>query len=211
VFSTGISELDNIVGGFFEEDILLLTGPTGTGKTILSTIIAINNIKLGYNVLYILLEETKESYLKAVGFLDYPIEKHLDRSLLMIDYPPYEVSQFTDISNPLLDFIEQYDISMVVIDSAIPIVTLYETEAEKERMMLKFMENMRKWDTFGILISDLPRGMERFADVWIDISHSEIKGRKKKVLEVMKARGRDHSTYKHLLDIYEEGVIIKKL
>ena len=129
----------------------------------------------------------------------------------MIDYPPYEVSQFTDISNPLLDFIEQYDISMVIIDSAIPIVTLYESEAEKERMMLKFMENMRKWDTFSILISDLPRGMERFSDVWIDIKYQDIKSKKRKILEVVKSRGRDHSTYPYLLDIYDEGVIIKKL
>ncbi len=209
MFSSGIKELDEIVGGFFEDDVLLLTGPTGTGKTILSTLISINNIKLGYNVLYILLEETKESYMKAVGFLDYPIEKHLDRSLIMIDYPPYEVTQFTDTSNPMLDFLEQYDIGIVVIDTAIPIVTLY--ESERERMMLQFMENMRRWNTFSILISDLPRGMERFADVWIDLKLEEIKGRKRKTLEVIKSRGRDHSTYKYLFDIYEEGVLIKKV
>ncbi|ASJ11682.1 ATPase [Thermococcus thioreducens] len=58
-FETGMPVLDDLIGGgLYKGSITMITGPTGSGKTILALTIASNMAKKGKNVLYITFEES---------------------------------------------------------------------------------------------------------------------------------------------------------
>jgi len=69
---TGLPELDRCLknGGLNKGTLGLLIAPTGTGKTTLFTIFAVNAFLAGYNVLHIIFEDTvrqmKSKYLKSI-------------------------------------------------------------------------------------------------------------------------------------------------
>ena len=59
--STGIPELDEMLGGgLLENSTTLVSGPSGTGKTMIALSFAVEGAKKGENVLYISFEESVE-------------------------------------------------------------------------------------------------------------------------------------------------------
>ncbi|MEM1688813.1 MAG: ATPase domain-containing protein [Candidatus Anstonellales archaeon] len=202
----GIREFDQAVAGLYDDDVILITGPSGTGKTILSLITSVYNIKLGNNVMYILLGNDRKAFLKAVKFLEYPLEKYTDNKFMLIEFPQADIHQFLDINdNPLMTFIEEYKINLIIIDQIDRIIV-------NEEAVDRFFQVIRSWGVATILIANSPRNsVENYADVWINLDYREIKDRRKKVFEVIKSRGRNHSTQKYIFDIYEDGIMIKEI
>ena len=58
--TTGISDLDDLVGGFRDSELWFITGDTGSGKTTFVSQIALIQAKMGVNVLFIPLEMGRE-------------------------------------------------------------------------------------------------------------------------------------------------------
>ncbi|MCS7122806.1 MAG: PhoH family protein [Candidatus Micrarchaeota archaeon] len=202
----GIREFDQAIAGLYDDDIILITGPSGTGKTILSLITAVYNIKLGNNVMYVLLGTDRKGFMKSVKFLEYPLEKYTDNKFMLIEFPTADIYQFLDPNdNPLMTFIEEYNIKLVVIDQIDRIIT-------SQDAVDRFFQVIRSWGIATILISNTTQyHIENYCDVWISMDYRDIKERRKKVFEVIKSRGRNHSNQKFIFDIYEDGITIKEI
>ena len=68
VISTGIPELDTLIGGGFGVgELSIVTGYTGTGKSALSQMLAVNAAKAGVKVLYLAGEMTPKQNLKRLA------------------------------------------------------------------------------------------------------------------------------------------------
>lgn len=202
----GIKEFDQAVSELYDDDVILITGPSGTGKTILSLIAAVYNIKLGNNVMYMLIGNDRKGFNKSIKFLEYPIEKYSDNKFLLINFSIEDIEQLFDVNNdPITTLIEDYGTKLIVIDQIDPILKSPETT-------YKFFQVIRSWGIAVILIANEPKyGIETYSDVWINIDYREIKERRKKVFEVIKSRGRNHSNQKYVFDIYEDGIVIKEI
>lgn len=202
----GIKEFDQAVAELYDDDIVLITGPSGTGKTILSLIASVYNIKLGNNVMYILVGNDKKSFNKSIKFLEYPLEKYSDNKFILIQFPIEDIDQLFELNNdPITTLIEDYKINMIVIDRIDPIL-------KSNDIVHKFIQVIRSWGIAVFLISNnINYGIESYVDVWINMDYKEIKDRRKKIFEVIKSRGRNHSNQKYIFEIYEDGIIIKEL
>jgi circadian clock protein KaiC len=83
--STGISGLDEMVsGGWFKGSATLLTGASGTGKTIIALHAVAKALKEGKKCLYVSLEESREQLIKNTGSFGWDLPAFEKSGLLRI-------------------------------------------------------------------------------------------------------------------------------
>lgn len=221
---SGIEGLDTMIdGGFTRGSITVLSGPTGCGKSTLAMQFLVNGAeKFSEPGLYVALEETKSStYSNMAGYKwDLPrleSEKHL----LFLDYPIHEADQFLFSNSAIEELISSMDIERVVIDSVMPIALLFQNDDERKKGFLKLIENIRKWGTTTLIVSeDTPAttqdvlpctkyGLESLADGWVHMYYLyDEEGNRKRALEVVKMKGVQHATKIVPLEISEDGVSV---
>ncbi len=221
---TGINKLDEMLGGGIPKKAsITISGPGGSGKTILATQFLVNGARMFAEPgLYISLEEDKETYLTSISNFNFKINALMSEGLFMVvDMPPHEVSQLVDIRNPVKELIEEFGISRVVIDSIMPLAIAYNTDVERQRGFLQLIQNIRKWDTTTIIISEDTRqrnevlpstkyGIENLTQGWIHLYYEKKKtGQRERLLEIIKLKGMKHSSKAARFKITEDGIVFK--
>lgn len=115
--SSGVAGIDEMThGGFFRASTTMVTGPTGSGKTMLSTQFATDGLDRGENVLVMAYEESREQVLINGRALGCDVEEHERRGLLSIQsfYP--EVASLDDHLVELQALVDRLQPSRVVLD-----------------------------------------------------------------------------------------------
>lgn len=226
VAQTGIKALDQMLsGGFTHGSIITVSGPTGCGKSTFGLQFLVNGItKYEEKGLYIILEETKISVYENTQNYKWDIKKlESEKKLVILDYPIHEVEQFLSKNSAIEELILTLGIERVVIDSIMPIALLFNNEDERQKGLLNLVENIRKWGTTTILISEdtstnnpsqLPHtkyGIETLSDGWINLYYTfdEKTMERKRSLEIIKMKGVKHSTRVVPFEITENGIVIK--
>jgi len=83
--TTGNKELDHMCGGgFFRDSIILVSGPTGTGKTLITTLFVDAGCKMGEKCLLFAYEESKEQLIRNGLSWGVNLNKWIKKGLLKI-------------------------------------------------------------------------------------------------------------------------------
>lgn len=221
----GVEELDEALGGGIQEGyIITLSGPTGSGKTIFASQFLYHGAKSEGEVgLYITMEDDQKRFLKSLSSLKWSIKPLLmSKSIIILDYPPTEIEQLISPSNPIVELVSEFNVKRVVLDSILPLGISTSSMEERERLFLRFIDNVRKWETTTILVSedtkDIPFnrlpvtsfGMEKHTDGWIHLYYfwDEAKGERSRALEILKMRGISHPTKPIPFSITDFGIEI---
>jgi len=209
----GIDELTN--GGLIPKTLNLLTGTTGTGKTVMSSQFIYTGAKeFNQNGVYVTFEEPIESIKESClnfGWDFEPLEKK--GKVVFVRYDPFHVE---DIYELIETNIKKINAERVVIDS-VSALGLYVKEAsEIRRMIFNIAFLLRKLDCTSILISEiLPMqnalsrfGVEEFVtDGVIVLYYTKIRSQFSRALTIWKMRSSKHSTKLHPYRITNKGVI----
>jgi len=225
VVKSGIDGLDAMLdGGFTRSSITTLSGPTGCGKSTLAMQFLINGAeKYSEPGIYIALEETKSSTYANMSGYEWDLAKlENDKKLLFLDYPIQEADQFLFSNSAIEELITTMDIERAVIDSVMPIALLFQNDDERKKGFLKLIENLRKWGTTTMIVSEdtaattqdvLPKtkyGIESLTDGWIHMYHVyDESGSRKRALEVLKMKGVFHMSRIVPMDITKQGVHVE--
>ncbi len=225
IVQSGISGLDAMMdGGFTKGSITTLSGPTGCGKSTLAMQFLVNGAeKFAEPGLYIALEETRSSTYANMASYSWNIARlEQDKKILFLDYPIHEVDQFLFKNSAIEELIMTMGIERVVIDSIMPIALLFQTDDERQKGFLKLIENIRRWGTTTIIVSEdtpattqdvLPRtkyGMESLTDSWMHMYYLyDEEGNRKRALEVLKMKGVPHMNRIVPLSISADGVSLQ--
>lgn len=225
IAKTGIERLDGMLdGGFTKGSIITLSGPTGCGKSTLAMQFLVNGVeKYGEAGLYIALEETRTTTYSNMGGYSWDIAKlEREKKLLFLDYPLHEVDQFLFKNNAIEELISTAGIDRVIIDSIMPIALLFHNNDERQQGFLKLIENIKKWMTTTIIVSEdtpattqdvLPHtryGLESLTDAWLHMYYLyNEEGARKRAIEVLKMKGVAHATKMVPLEITSDGIVIK--
>jgi len=213
---TGIEGLDALTnGGLPRNQLILLTGTSGTGKTTTCLQYIHNGAKLfNENGVYLSFEDPEELLIENASNFGWDL-KSLEKKgkFSFIKYDPYKIEDVLDI---LESTILEVKAKRVVIDS-ISALGLYVREAELRRMIFDISVTLRRLRCTPILVSEIVQGtpglsrygVEEFvADSVIVMYYERIRSTFNRAIQVWKLRGSAHSERLHPYQIGKKGIRI---
>lgn len=217
--STGIKILDNMLGdkGYQVGSPLMISGRSGTAKSLLSISFAQAAIKQGKRVLFVSFEEAPNDLIhnfKSIGIDLIPL---LERKKLEINSRrPVEMGLEDHIIS-IIKRTEKGKFDFIVID---PISSLLDLGNEMDIKMLfirfiSYMKSKNKTMIFTELLPDYLEehsklGLSSLTDVWIRLAQVESNGEFNRMLYISKARGVKTSNQVKEFIVTNEGILIEE-
>jgi circadian clock protein KaiC len=219
--SSGIRGLDEMIGGGFPSgDSILVAGPSGAGKTVMATQFIAEGIKQGERGVILIFEEFQDEYLSRAKKLGVDLQAMVASGDLRIIYlRPLDLS-VDEALQELQDAARQIGAKRVVIDSLSGFElalaptfredfreSLYRMVAALVGSGVTVLMTIEVTDSFNELRFS-PHNISFLTDDVILLRYSEIAGRLKKVIAVVKTRRSSHSDELRSYEINEKGIEI---
>ena len=198
--STGIAELDSILGGGFPSgSMILLSGNPGTGKTILATQFLHNGAaKHGEKAVYVSFAETREDYFRNMLTLGMDMKALEQKGLFtFLDFMTMDETGTKDAVQMMMEEISKTGAKRVVVDS-ISVILQSISQAETRKFLHGLFGRIVKgMGVTTLLLGEIPFGevktgfgVEEFvADGVIFLKTVKSGISEKRVLEIAKMRG----------------------
>ncbi len=219
---TGIGEFDQMLGGgFMQNDVALVAGSAGSGKTTLALQFLVNGIrKFGENGIYVTFEELPDQiYRDALNF-GWDLKKlEVENKLRIICTSPNLLTEFGDSGGLLDEPIERIDAKRMVIDSLSHLGLFVRGEDIRPEVYRLTMYLKRKglttlglWETPQLIgqsfsVSDV--GVSFLVDALVLLRFVEVQSEMKKAVAVLKIRGSDHDKRLRELKIASDGIRVE--
>jgi circadian clock protein KaiC len=200
---TGSKPLDDLLGGGITcGTSALITGAAGTGKSILCTQFAREELKEGGKVVFYLFDERTSTFQMRSETLGMSIEKHRQSGQFSLrQVEPTELSP-GEFANQVVEAVQKDKISLLIIDS----INGYMQSMPEERLLpiqihelLSFLSNngvtcvmtLVQHGIFGNPVGEAA-DVSYLADTVILLRYFEVSGSVRKAISVVKKRSGDH-------------------
>jgi len=233
---TGVKGFDELVeGGLPEGRSFLISGATGTGKTIFATQFLISGAINGEPGIYLTLDERPDLIREDMLRFGWNIRKLEDESKLKIidgtiakiGIPSDEEFSLPatgfDLDKLLLEImrtIKKIGAKRVVIDSIPALGMNFENEHDVRRAILKIIYLLSRAGVTTILTTEINEGSKQFgkygveefvSDGVIVLHYMGIGTQSNRTLHIRKMRATKHSEDLHPLEINDNGITIRKV
>ncbi len=223
---TGIEGLDNILGGGIPtNNIVLVTGTTGTGKTTLAFEFLVRGAVSGENGALITTIEPKSKLLANIPPFVFYDEKAIGKQLSIVTLK--DLSDGMGVSHGKADesVIDKLIISLeklvvgtkakrLVIDSIDVVLPDQEDDRLYTYFLIKLSEMLHNNDTTAIIVSKAAvadSGVGSAVDGIIHLSNLERRGDLLRTMQVIKMKGTAHSRARYVIDLTTAGVLVTTL
>ena len=227
---TGIMGLDELAGGGFPDNTVnLIAGPAGSAKSLFGMQYVYNGaVEYDEPGVFITLEESRESVLRAAGAYGMELEKlEKEGKFHLLDFG--EIRANIDIGeememgvisfNNLKDFLEKHikktKANRLVIDSISAIGLYYSNMDELRRELFTFCRFLKAQNITSLLITEAIDSqktrfdVEQFvADSIISLGYENVEGEYHRTITIYKMRFTKHEPYKHPFLITKTGIEI---
>jgi circadian clock protein KaiC len=216
--ATGITGLDKLVGNGFEQgSINLVTGKTGTGKSIFSMQFLIAGAKMKEKGMFVTTEESGDCIKKQAESIGWDLSSLEKQGMLKIlALEPFEIDT---IMTKITEAARAFGAKRAVIDS-LSMFELYIEEAFKVRKsMFKFLEKLKETGLTTVVTAEIPEDsnnlsrtgvIEFLVDSVIVLQYLSI-AKYKRSLMIRKMRTSKHSMDIHPFEIGPSGIEIKSV
>ncbi|HEY3486670.1 MAG TPA: ATPase domain-containing protein, partial [Gammaproteobacteria bacterium] len=223
--ATGISGLDDILGGGFPKNCLyLIDGNPGVGKTTLALQFLLEGVRQNERCLYVTLSETK-SELEAVAHshdwdltgIDIIELSAVERAIAgknqstMFQSPEVELNQ---LSKLLLEEIDRIGPARIVLDSLSEMRLLAQNPLRYRRQILSFKQRFAERNSTVLLLDDRSAvgadiQVQSIVHGMLSLSTAEVKyGGLRRYLNVIKLRGIQYREGNHDYLIHKGGLSV---
>jgi circadian clock protein KaiC len=214
--ATGIPRLDAMLGGkgFFRGSSILITGTSGTGKTIIAANFAQAAARRGERVLFFSFEESPNQIIRNMHSIGLRLEPLVNRDLLRFHSARPSLYGLEMHLATMFREIATFKPHVVIID---PITSLMDsgTESEGKAMVTRLIDYLKAGQVTSFFTSlsqgdhsmqQSETGMSSLMDAWVLLQDFEGNGERNRVLYVLKARGMAHSNQIREFLISDHGI-----
>lgn len=216
--SSGSVELDRMLGGgFFRDSIILVSGATGTGKTLTAMHFINGGLQAGEKVLFLAFEESREQLFRnAIGW-GFDLERYEQEGMLEVvcHYP--EVKSLEDHLLDIKDKLRSFGPKRVAIDSLSALERVGTVRSFRE-FVIGVTSAIKHLELAGLFTNSTPTllggtsvteaHISTITDTIILLRYAEIYGRMRRGVTVLKMRGSLHDKDIREFSIDQEGMHI---
>jgi circadian clock protein KaiC len=218
--SFGNAELDKMThGGLFRDSIILVSGPTGSGKTLMCMTFAAEACKNGERVLLLAYEESREQLLRNAQSWGLDFQKWEDAGLLKVTCQYPESMGLEDHLLMIRREIEEFEPRRLVMDSvsAMERVSTVRNYREFVIGLTSFVKQEEICSLFTSTTPQLSGGesiteahISTITDAIILLRYVEINGIMRRGIAVIKMRGSQHDKQIREFTIDDTGMQIRE-
>lgn len=203
LISTGLPALDGMFSrkGIFKGSSVLITGASGTAKTILASYFAISSCERNEPVLYFSFEESPNQLVRNMNTIDINFKKHIDSGLLHIHASRPSIQGLEMHLLTLQRLLDEIHPKTVVVDPISSLITI--GSSSDVRGMLIRLIDMLKIKQINAVFTSLSYvgqndkditvdSITSHADTWIDMRNETLLSERIRSLLIIKSRGMGH-------------------
>lgn len=216
--STGIPGLDKLMqGGFVQNDVYLVTGGTGTGKTLFCCQFLWEGLQKGEKGIFFSLEELPDDVLHDAENFGWDFQSYIDKKIFLIEYQdPFEM---VDLTTLVKEKIEKFGAKRVVIDSTSIFGMVFKDEHELRKRLYELIKTLKQTDTAVLMTAEITEeskalsrfGVEEFVvDGVIILRYVSLGNVSNRTIEIRKMRRTSHDAGVHGIEINSNGISISK-
>ncbi len=217
---SGIPGLDKLLGGgFLEDSVVLVTGETGTGKTIFCSQFLHHGLKKGETGIFITLEEAPEDIKEDVRTFGWEFEKYEKKGLFRLIY--HDPAQVNNLGSLIIDEIKGMKAKRLVIDSTSVIGLNINDPSQVRKMLYNIINVIKRNNCTALLISEIPEGMKGLSKFGVEefvvdgivvLNYLEYAaGGLDRSLIIRKLRRTNHGKDIYPVEITNKGMVVKPI
>lgn len=219
-YSSGVAGLDEMTrGGWLRNSIIIVRGPTGSGKTLLAGLYALAGASRGERVVYYGFEETRPILLRNYREIGMGMDRYVESGHLKVICRYPEATSLEDLLVDLRLGLEEIEPSLVIIDS---ISSIEHASSQKgfRQFMIGVAAILREHGrsaliTQTIATSELAEHTAPFlstiADAILTLDYTTQSYELDRQMRVIKMRGSDHEQHPYRLNIEPGGLKVQKM
>lgn len=218
VVPSGVPGIDAMLGagGFYKGSSILVSGTSGTGKTIIASQFADAACARGETCLFFAFEESPDQIMRNVASVGIDLRRHVDAGLLRFVAARPSLYGLEMHLTLMYREVEQFNPDAVVLD---PISAFYGPTSEIHAMLLRMVDLLKTKGTTGVFtnLTSLAHasdqtdvGLSSLMDTWIGLHDIEANGERNRGLYLLKSRGMSHSNQIREYLLTDDGVVLIK-
>lgn len=215
---TGVPGLDAMTGGgYFEGSSILLTGASGTGKTIIAMQFLKESLSRGEKVIYVSFEESHDQLVRNAKTFGWDFAKYEKEGLLKVlaSYP--EELYLEEHMSVIEKAVEEFGAKRLVIDSLSSLGNAFSPEVVRDftSRIIGFLKEQKVTTLFTVATDTLMGSgsitdsrLSTITDHIIMLRYVEIQSELRHALLILKMRGSAHDKKMKELVFSSDGVLI---
>jgi len=217
--STGIPGLDGLIeGGLVQGSVNMVTGSTGTGKTLFGTQYLWYGLQKGETGVYITMEEDPIDIKEDVRAFGWDFEKYEKKELCNIIY--HDPAQVNNLPSVMMEEIAKLKANRLVIDSTSVLGLNIEKPSQIRRRLFGVVSALKNHDgCTAVVLTEVQEdskalsrwGVEEFVvDGVIVLNYLGIGEAYNRSLMIRKMRRTNHGKDIYPFEITNNGIVVKK-